>query len=319
MANQYILDFVDEFRNLTRTAANEEELRTAFVSAAINKLSIRDLKLERGRQDVRRNRVIIEFKDKGLFQGTKTSAKFQEALNQLVNTYIPNQASQDGRRQCDYIGVCFDGHHLAFAYIEDSGRIRISDLRPFDDHSAASLVLALDLDDRRELIPANVMDDFGPSSVIASAVLRTLWSHLDTSLTSHVNRVEMLYSEWNDLFEQSTSLGRIGRARLDTYSQSVGLPIGADPTRVLFVLHTYHALVFKLLAAELVIANALIPGIRTDYCFSTSALDDVALMASLERDIEESELFRQANILNFVEGTFFSWYIDTHEQARGSL
>jgi SAM-dependent methyltransferase len=309
MANQYILDFVDEFRNLTRTAANEEELRTAFVSAAINKLSIRDLKLERGRQDVRRNRVIIEFKDKGLFQGTKTSAKFQEALNQLVNTYIPNQASQDGRRQCDYIGVCFDGHHLAFAYIEDSGRIRVSDLMPFNEHSAASLVLALNLDDRRELIPQNVVDDFGPSSAITSAVLRALWTHLDTSLTTRVNRVEMLYSEWNDLFEQSTSLGRIGRSRLDTYSQSIGLPGGADPTRVLFVLHTYHALVFKLLAAELVIANALIQGIRTDYCFSTSALDDTALIASLERDIEESELFRQANILNFVEGTFFSWYL----------
>lgn len=309
MANQHILDFLDEFRNLTRTAANEEELRTAFVSAVISKLSIRDLKLERGRQDVRRNRVIIEFKDKGLFLGTKTSAKFQEALAQLVDTYIPNQASQDGRQPCDYIGVCFDGLHLAFAYIEESGRNRVTDLRPFDNHSAASLVLAIALDDRRELIPPNVTDDFGPTSTLASAVVRALWAHLDTSLITHVNRVEMLYNEWNDLFEQSTSLGRIGGARLDTYCQSIGLPIGVDATRVLFVLHTYHALVFKLLAAELVVANALIPGIRTDYCFSTSALDDEALMASLERDIEESELFRQANILNFVEGTFFSWYL----------
>jgi hypothetical protein len=120
MVKQHILDFVDEFRNLTRTAANEEELRTVFVSAAISKLSIRDLKLERGRQDVRRNRVIIKFKDEGLFIGTKTSAKFQEALSQLVDTYIPNQAKQDGRQPCDYIGVCFDGLHLAFAYSEDN-------------------------------------------------------------------------------------------------------------------------------------------------------------------------------------------------------
>ena len=34
MTNQQVLDFVDEFLNLTRTAANEEELRVAFVSAA---------------------------------------------------------------------------------------------------------------------------------------------------------------------------------------------------------------------------------------------------------------------------------------------
>ncbi|MBM4447545.1 MAG: hypothetical protein FJ023_09445 [Chloroflexi bacterium] len=309
MTNKDILDFVDEFRNLTQTTANEEELRTAFVSAAISKLSIRDLKLERGRQDVRRNRVIIEFKDKGLFLGTKTSARFQEALNQLVDTYIPNQARQDSRKPCDYIGVCFDGLHLAFVYIEDSGRYRVTDLRSFDNYSAAALVLALALDDRRELIPSNVTDDFGPTSSLASAVLRALWIHLDTSLMTHVNRVEMLYGEWNDLFEQSTSLGRISRARLNAYCQSIGLPGEADPTRVLFVLHTYHALVFKLLAAELVIANAIIPGIKTDYCFSTSTLNDETLMASLEHDIEESELFRQANILNFVEGTFFSWYL----------
>ncbi len=58
--------FLDEFRELTRTASNETELRTHFVMATDSQLSIRDLKLERERQDVRRNRVIIEFKDKGL-------------------------------------------------------------------------------------------------------------------------------------------------------------------------------------------------------------------------------------------------------------
>ena len=309
MLSQQVTEFVDEFRNLSRAAANEEELRVAFVSAAISKLSIRDLKLERGRQDVRRNRVIIEFKDKGLFGGSKASIKFAEALEQLVGTYIPNQASEDGRHPYEYIGVCFDGLHLAFAYIEDGGRVRASDLESFDYQSAGSLVLALSLDDRRELVPTNVSDDFGPGSVIASQLLRALWTHLDVCLTGGVNRVEMLFDEWNDLFEQSTSLGRIGRVRLDTYCQSVGLPAGADATRVLFVLHTYHALVFKLLAAELVVANALIPGVRADYCFSTSVLEDRALVASLERDIEESELFRQANVLNFVEGTFFSWYL----------
>ena len=119
----------------------------------------------------------------------------------------------------------------------------------------------------------------------------------------------MVYIEWNDLFEQSTSLGKLGRTKLDKYCQSIGLPAGADLTRVLFVLHTYHALVFKILGAELVLANAFVPGIRSDYCFGTSALNDAGLIASLEYDIEESELFRQINILNFVEGTFFSWYL----------
>ena len=309
MVGQRSSDFFAEYQQLTRTAANEEELRSRFDTAARTTLDIHDLKLERGRKDIRRNRVIIEFKAKGLFLGTRTSARFQEARAQLVEDYIPHQAAQDGREPSDYIGICFDGVHFAFVFVEPDGRNRVTDLRPFDKRSVGALVLALDQDDRIELTSQNVDDDFGPGSAVAGALLGALWEHLNSSLAAHVNRVEMLYVEWNDLFEQSTNLGRIGRARLDSYLTSIGLPDGSDPTRVLFVLHTYHALFFKLLAAEVVLANTLLPGTPSDYCFSAATLDDDQLLASLEEHIEDSELFRQVNILNFVEGSFFSWYL----------
>src|SRR5436853_3243011 len=109
-------------------------------------------------------------------------------------------------------------------------------------------------------------------------MLHALWEHLDILLSSNVNRVEMLFGEWKDLFEQSTSLGQIGQTHLRTYLRtyltSIGLPANADPTQVLFILHTYHALFFKLLAAEVVLANRLLDGIPADYCFSASALND---------------------------------------------
>src|SRR5207247_8964916 len=113
----------------------------------------------------------------------------------------------------------------------------------------------------------------------------------------------MLYSEWNTLFEQSTSLGEIGQSKLNVYLTAIGLPTNADPTRFLFVLHTYHALFFKLLAAEVVLTNKLILGAPSDYCFAASTRNDRELMASLHGDIEDSDLFRNVNILNFVEGT----------------
>lgn len=204
MATERVAGFVADYRDLIRNSANEEELRTAFNAAAISQLGIRDLKFERGRQDVRRNRVIIEFKDKGLFLGTKASAKFAEALQQLTETYIPNQARLDRWDRSDYIGVCFDGLHLALVFIEADGRVRVSNLRPFTENSAGALVLALDRDDRIELTPRNVVDDFGPSSGVARTLLRALWDHLNISLDAGVNRVEMLYSEWADLLEQST-------------------------------------------------------------------------------------------------------------------
>lgn len=52
----------------------------------------------------------------------------------------------------------------------------------------------------------------------------------------------MLFTEWKSLFQQGTSIGTRGRQKLQAYLQSVGLPESADITRLLFVLHTYHAL-----------------------------------------------------------------------------
>jgi hypothetical protein len=71
---QRVREFVAEYKDLTRSAANEEEVRSAFQTAAVAKLNIRDLRLEQGRQDIRRHKVIIECKDKGLFYGRSDSA-----------------------------------------------------------------------------------------------------------------------------------------------------------------------------------------------------------------------------------------------------
>ncbi len=253
-----VAEFVNEFRDLARTAANEEELRNAFGAAVVNKLGIRDLKMERLRQDARRNKVIIEFKGKGLFGGSDRSATFLQARKQLLGTYIPRQANVDGAQQHDYVGVLFDGEHLAFAFVEANGNWRTTDLRPFDDRSAGTLVLALEEDIRRELTADNIADDFGPTSAIAHGVLNALWRHLDSSLSAPPNRVQMLFAEWKDLFEQSAGLGTLGKAQLSQYLGTLGIPAGAELSRVLFVLHTYHALFFKLLAAELVLANSLL-------------------------------------------------------------
>lgn len=309
MANKRVKFFVETFNEEVRNVCNEAELRVKFHLAASNCLGYNDLKIERQRQDLRRNRVIIEFKDKGLFAGSKSSAKFKEALTQLTKNYILKQSKFDNRSMSDYIGVCFDGIHLAFVFIENNGYIRVTDLRQFDENSASSLVMALDKDDRIELTAENVNDDFGPNSSIAANIINELWNHFVNKTSLSYHRVEMLFIEWKDVFEQTTNLGRIGQEKLESYIKPLGLPPKADLTKVLFVLNTYHALFFKLLAAEVILANTLITGLRSDYCFGTSSLNNLDLINSLTNDIEESNLFRQSNILNFIEGTFFSWYL----------
>jgi hypothetical protein len=78
------LKFAQKYLRLIANAKNEEELRSRFDSAARTELGIEDLKLEQSRHDIRRNHVIIEFKDKGLFRGKKKAQSSKKHSNNLV-------------------------------------------------------------------------------------------------------------------------------------------------------------------------------------------------------------------------------------------
>ena len=69
MNDQRVHQFAIEYQTLIRTAANEE-VRSAFQTSCYQQTQHPRLKLER-RRTSQRNRVIIEFKDKGLFRGQK--------------------------------------------------------------------------------------------------------------------------------------------------------------------------------------------------------------------------------------------------------
>jgi hypothetical protein len=118
----------------------------------------------------------------------------------------------------------------------------------------------------------------------------------------------MLFQEWRKLFAQTANLGQLGRERIDDYLLSVGLTHPLDYTRALFVLHTYNALLFKLIAAEVVTT------VRYDeysgFAAEAAGCSLPILRRLLDGRIEHAEIFVANNIENFIEGTFFSWYLE---------
>ena len=82
-------DFFTDLRSRLADVANETEVRDRFCGEIYSHYGI-TFRMERSRSDARLNRVILEFKDKGLFRGRATSAKFQEAYQQLIQKYIPS-------------------------------------------------------------------------------------------------------------------------------------------------------------------------------------------------------------------------------------
>jgi hypothetical protein len=259
--------------------------------------------------------VILEFKDKGLFHGRTNTAKFKEAYSQLTNQYIPQQAKADGLGLHEYIGIAIDGVHYAFVYFEENGSHRHTALLHIDEHGLYPLLNTIMQDVRRAFTAENLLEDFGANTKIAKTVLRELWDHLNTCLEDEESyKVKMLFQEWQKLFSQATSLGRLGQAQIDDYLLSIGLTRPLDYSRALFVLHTYNALLFKLIAAEVV--STIRYKRYSGFASEAAGSDCSTLRNLLDTRIEHAEVFVANNIENFIEGTFFSWYL---EDAPDSL
>ncbi len=296
-------------------AANETEVRDRFCSEVYLHGHV-TFRLERDRSDARLNRLIMEFKDFGLFKGRADSAKFREAYSQLTDKYLPEQAARDGISPHEYIGVAIDGRHYAFVFFEEGGTHRHTALLPLGPNSLYPLLDAIERDVRPAFTTENLVEDFGYGSPIARDLAKQIWDHLGVSLTKlgGSRKVRMLFREWKKLFAQATSLGRVGKTRIDDYLLSIGLTRPLDYTRALFVLHTYNALLFKLIAAEVV--TTIRYKEYSGFASQAAGCGTDALRDLLNSHIEHAELFVSNNIENFIEGTFFSWYL---ENAPASL
>lgn len=303
--------FIKEFQRRLVTAANETEVRSAFHATVELILGINDLKFERGRTDLRRNKVIFEFKDKGLFNGSVNSIAFRTAYKKLITKYIPAKAEEDNLPEYEYIGVAIDGIHIALVFFEENGKARHTGLVNITEEVIGLIIQLLQEDKRRPLTGPNLIEDFGPESSVTKRLILALWNHLNQGLSYSLGipKVKMLYKEWRKLFSQATSLGKIGQERIDNHLRQLGMPTTDDYTKVLFVLHTYNSILFKLLAAELVTSIRYSDEI-SGYCLSLLCKDNQEMSRALKDDIEYSRLFKERGIKNFVEGTFFSWYTE---------
>lgn len=127
--------------------------------------------------------------------------------------------------------------------------------------------------ERNRLQPSKIAGALGPSSEAAGILVRALVGALEESS----DRTAELFAAWQEVF-------------------------GRD--RRLFALHTYYALVIKLLAADVLQAA------RADTKFSVElAATDSPTTRDLLTTLESNRRFRELGVHNVVEGDLFSWYL----------
>lgn len=289
--------------------SNEEEVRHAWMRGLEEALGI-DLDAERANRDSSYNNVVIEFKAPGLFRGSETSPKFVEATKDRLLIYIERLAAQQGLDAKDYIGVAIDGNHIAFAQVQDRAIVH-QPLMPFSTTSFQMVVDALRASFRRAITAENLAEDFGHTSQTGREFMQELANALSDALGTPGNRkIKMLFEEWATLYGQAADLSVQQRKKING---SLGFEFdhatGDDLPAKLFVAHTFHSLLMKLIAAEIVAAHGMASS--TSLIHELLAIDkDECLVKKLHDDVENGGFFSAVGLRGFVEEAIFSWYLD---------
>jgi len=181
---------------------------------------------------------------------------------------------------------------------------------PIDEASVDWLLYSLRFFHRRALEPQSLAEVFGPEAEVASSTINALYHKL---LTASNRRVEMFFKQWDMIFGviygQELERGDIAAKELARLYNIADKP---DLKKLLFAVHTYYVLLMKMLAAELI---SLQEGSWfASFTAEIQAAGDDLVKSKIEH-LENGGLFKQFNIVNFLEGDFFRWYLDVWDAA----
>lgn len=302
----------DHISGRKNTWQNEEEVRQAWVSG-LQLASGITLDAERIKQDSSYNNVVIEFKSPGAFNGSMSSPKFIEATEDRLTKYIRKRAAKEAIDEEDYIGIAIDGDHLSFAQVQ-SGHLICQPLMPFSPTAFEMVINALKANFRRAITADNLTEDFGHTSEIGAKVMTQLSEMIGSALKVKKNhKIKMLFQEWETLYGHAADLGIQQRKNINLGFDFSG-PAGMELPAKLFVTHTFHSFLLKLIAAEIVAAH----GMASSHSLVHDLLaikDDSDLFAAIRDNIENGRFFTAVGLHGFVEEAIFSWYLDALQKT----
>lgn len=327
---------VSATRKLMRSAKTEEDLRIGFEKilapllesagieskARYERLSSEARSIYRGRPDAVHGQVIIEYEKPNSFTSKRKVTHAYDQLVGYITAEIKGQSKGATGTAGKAVGVGFDGSVIFFVQCLHGKNNKGKKKREllfvmrgpwkFDSKSAFTLVTYLRALARLPLTAENLADQFGPQSEIAQ---KSVSAFVDALTNWSTQRAADFLNEWRRLFgivygEQfGAAAGKEGQALADVY----GIKEEADFQTILFCVHTYFALLMKLIAAELLTLE------ETSFISSFSSKMVHVGEEELEvllTDMEDGGIYAKRGITNFLEGDFFRWYIEALSSPR---
>ena len=321
---------VSSVTDLMRTARGEEDLRIGFeklLDPMLKSIGVELLPkyerlgeeaktIYRGRPDAVHGQVIIEYEPPEAFSSERAVIHAHEQLVGYMEATAQAHKLDPINLLNRIIGVGFDGESIFFvqyqgkkngksAKIERAFFTRFG-LYLFNTESARTLLTYLRALARLPLNAEHLAERFGPKSKIAPLAVSAFADALEHWGNP---RIQVFFKEWKRLFGivygEQFSRHQAEEAIVLAQLYSVGKE--TDFQELLFSVHTYFALLMKLIAAELLTLR--------ETAFSSSLSNQLTHTSKEElqtqlADIEEGSIYAKRGLTNFLEGDFFRWYLD---------
>ena len=317
---------VVDTQKILRTAATEEDLRIGFeklLEPILKELGIKPLPqyeksiYNAGRTDALHGQVVIEYENPFSFKSPKMVYHAYEQLVRYIQGLSQTQKENLFLFESKFIGVGFDGEQIFFVrYKGDKSKAKteldeedFTLIGPyhFNENSARTLLTHLRALARLPLTAENLANRVGPKSELAPKAVSAFADSLE--YWGDQTRIRTFFNEWKRLFGIVYGEQFSGQQAREAEALSSLYRVGkeTDFQELLFSVHTYFALLMKLIAAELITLR--------DTTFNSSLSSELAHLSEdeLKRqlyDIEDGGIYTRKGITNFLEGDFFRWYLD---------
>lgn len=266
----------------------------------------------RGRLDAVVNNLIIEYK-----KHLKLEKKNDQdtAINQVID-YLQTLLNNDGVK---YNAILTDGIKISyFGFTGDN--IESTAFKNIESKDIDRIIRAILNNNCKKFVPENVLKDFAVNSGTESISKKLACELYGKLINNSTDKTNMLFSEWeslmhlsfddngkgNDIEKRRTELSLIFKDNIiDTVKEY----------RALFALQTSYAIIVKLIACKVID--------KLEYGTSTKKYSDLTKVTASElqnflEKLEDGYVYRSSNIINLLEGDFFSWY-STKEQLDTDL
>jgi len=257
--------------------------------------------------------VIVEYKAPGKLSSDKEIAKAKEQLIKYIRQETQSEVEWDR-----YLGIIISDK-IAFVRYDKTRKLWI--LRgPYDIERQVliKLIEAFRGLRRKALKVDSLLNEFGPESPLAGKSIKEFYQKL---ISPKSPRTKILFEDWLRLFKQASGYSPDNLKNLEELAKSYNINGNVKYDELIFAIQTYYALILKLLSVEVV----YLYGGGRFYKSYIAELDDAYAREGLDglkrvlMDLESGGIFRQFGIENFLEGDYYSWYLDEIDKTLADI